>query len=337
MNAESQKPIINWYRSPVEQKALVELSRRSDLKGMLQTVGYLGLLMLTGTSVCFAAGRFHWIVVLLLLWFHGTCFSFMGNGFHELCHHSVFRTKSLNQFFLWIYSFFRWANHVAYWASHREHHKYTLHAPDDQEVLLPIPLTLRDFFRSSFVNVTGFYDALKRTLRLSFGRLEGDWEHRLFPETEARERRRLFNWSRILIVGHFAIVIVSLYHGYWMVPVVVTLAGFYGSLLQNLCNHTQHIGLSDNIPDFRLCCRTILINPFFRFLYWHMNYHTEHHMYASVPCYHLKHLHELLRDDLPHCPNGLLESWREIAGILRKQKQDPSYQYVPELPKRAPS
>lgn len=44
----------------------------------------------------------------------------------------------------------------------------------------------------------------------------------------------------------------------------------------------QHAGLSDNVPDFRLCCRTMILNPFFRFLYWHMNYHTEHHMYAAA-------------------------------------------------------
>jgi fatty acid desaturase len=121
-----------------------------------------------------------------------------------------------------------------------------------------------------------------------------------------------------------------------MVPIVVTLAPFYGALLQQLCNRTQHIGLTDEVPDFRLCCRTIRLNPFLRFLYWHMNYHTEHHMYASVPCYHLKELHELIRDDLPHCPDGLVETWTEIAAILMKQKEEPTYKYVPELPTEVP-
>ena len=42
------------------------------------------------------------------------------------------------------------------------------------------------------------------------------------------------------------------------------------------------------IADFRLSTRTFYVNnPIVQFWYWQMNYHTEHHMYANVPCYHL--------------------------------------------------
>ena len=63
-----------------------------------------------------------------------------------------------------------------------------------------------------------------------------------------------------------------------------------------------------------------------------MNYHTEHHMYAAVPCYKLGKLHKLIRQDLPHCPRGLIETWTQIAEIQRKQRIDPDYQFVAELP-----
>ena len=75
-----------------------------------------------------------------------------------------------------------------------------------------------------------------------------------------------------------------------------------------LCNNTQHVGLQDNVPDFRLCTRTILLNLVVRFLYWHMNFHIEHHMYAAVPCYNLGRLHEAIKHNLPRSPNGLLET-----------------------------
>ena len=80
--------------------------------------------------------------------------------------------------------------------------------------------------------------------------------------------------------------------------------------------------------------RTTLANPIESFLiapYW-VNYHCEHHMYAAVPCYNLGKLHKLIKHDLPHCPRGLIETWRQIAGIRKKQKIDPEYQYVAELP-----
>jgi fatty acid desaturase len=136
-------------------------------------------------------------------------------------------------------------------------------------------------------------------------------------------------------VGQALIVGVSLYLGLWLVPILVTLAPFYGGGLQYLCNKTQHVGLQDNVPDFRLCCRTIILNSFVRFLYWHMNYHTEHHMYAAVPCYNLGRLHEQVKSDLPHCPEGLLATWKEIVAILQKQKVDSKYQYVADLPARS--
>ena len=73
-----------------------------------------------------------------------------------------------------------------------------------------------------------------------------------------------------------------------------------------------------------------------RFLYWHMNYHIEHHMYAAVPCYRLGRLHKAIQHELPPSPVGLVATWREIVGILKRQKEDPSYQHIPTLPQTAP-
>jgi len=119
-----------------------------------------------------------------------------------------------------------------------------------------------------------------------------------------------------------------------LLPVLTTFAVFYGGWLRFLCNNTQHTGLSDEVLDFRLCTRTMILNPFFRFLYWHMNYHIEHHMYAAVPCYNLAKLHRAIRHDLPPSPSGLVAAWKEIIAIVKQQRVEPEYQYIPELPTR---
>lgn len=62
------------------------------------------------------------------------------------------------------------------------------------------------------------------------------------------------------------------------------------------------------------------MNPAVRFLYWQMNYHIEHHMYAAVPCYNLGRLHELIRYDLPPTPKGLIGVWKEISAALAAQE-----------------
>ena len=336
MNTKPKERKISWYRTPVSREALAALNQRSDWQGLLQTLGYLGLLVLSGAAAWYATGRLALTVTLFLYFLHGTFFAFLLNAFHELCHKTVFKTMALNRIFLVVVSFLSWNNPILFWTSHQEHHKYTLHPPDDLEVVLPQILTLEAFLKVAVVSPWEFYNRLKGTIRRSRGRLDDNWEVALFPESAVELRRSLVTWARVQLAGQALIVIVSLLLGLWQIPLLLTLAPFYGGWLQYLCNNTQHIGLQDNIPDYRMCCRTILLNPFVRFLYWHMNFHTEHHMYAAVPCYNLGKLHEIIKYDLPPSP-GLWAAWQEILAILKKQKMDPTYQYVAKLPVGAAS
>ncbi|MEM7032332.1 MAG: fatty acid desaturase [Chloroflexota bacterium] len=330
--AKQSKGKVTWYRVPVDRHVFKKLNERSDKQGAIAVGGHLGLIILTGIAAWYAWGRLPWWSLLIILFLHGTFYSFLFNGSHELSHNTVFKTRWLNKLFMRIFSFMVWRSYIFFETSHAEHHKYTLHPPDDLEVVLPVPLTLRGFLRGSIVDPwTGFL-TIKATIRLALGRLEGEWEHMLFPPEAVEKRRMLFNWARFLLVGHGAIVAVSVIFGWWLLPILITFAPFYGGLLRYLCNNTQHAGLQDNVPDFRLCCRTFIVHPFISFLYWNMNYHTEHHMYAAVPCYNLKKMHEAIKHEMPECTVGLYATWKEIIAILRAQKTDPTYQYAPDLP-----
>ena len=310
----------------------MELNRRRDLLGYVQTLGYLAVLVVTGVVAVWAVGRLAWPLVLLLFLVHGTCSSFLINGFHELVHDSVFKTRWLNRAFLWVFAFWGWYNHFHFWASHAAHHKYTLHPPDDLEVVLPTRIALRMFLRYAVVDLPGMVSTARGCGRWCLGRVQGEWESHLFPESDPVPRRRLFNWARILVLGHGVIIAVCLAFGWWAIPLIITLSRFYAGGVQFLCNAAQHVGLQDNVADFRLSTRTIILNPLLRFLYWHMNFHIEHHMYAAVPCYRLGRLHKLIRHDLPPSPRGLIVTWNRIIEILRRQKEDPDYQYHAGLP-----
>jgi fatty acid desaturase len=328
---EDHAKSIDWYRVPVEKAALKAIYQRSDLMGFLQTGGYLGLLLITGGLSLYSVKHFLWPLALVVFFLHGTCYAFMINAVHELLHDTVFKTKSLNNFFAHVFAFLGWINHRAFDASHVRHHRSTLHPPDDLEVVVPIQITIKDFFNSSFVNPSGIKWVVKNTLRMAQGRFEGDWELKLFPPDRPDKRLPAMQWATILLVGHAAILIGSILLKWWFLPVVTTFAPFYGGWLFFLCNNTQHVGLRDNTTDFRLCCRTFIPSPIVRFLYWHMNYHTEHHMYVGVPCYNLAKLHRLIEHDLPPAPLGLYATWMEISAILKKQKEDPTYQCDPML------
>ena len=323
---------IEWYRVPIAKERLRALTQRSDLKGWLQTGAFLGMLAVTGGMAFLAWGRLPWPAVAALVFVHGTFWPFLLNGFHELCHRTVFRSRGLNIFWGHAFSLLSWHNVYWFTGSHMRHHQYTLHPPGDLEVVLPIRLTLRDFLRSAVISPGALRVPIGHAVRLAAGRLEGEWEHRCFPESDPALRRRLFTWARVTLTFHVALTAVSIGFGLWAIPVLVSLTPLYGGWLLFLLNNTQHVGLMNRVPDFRLCCRTIHINPFFRFIYWHMNYHTEHHMYAAVPCYNLHRLHAEIRHAMPPCPRGIVATWRHIADIQRRQKADATYQFRASLP-----
>jgi fatty acid desaturase len=322
---------VHWKRVPLDREKMRELAARSDVKGVLQSLGFLLLLVVSGGSAWLAWGRLPWWAVLILAFVHGTFFSFLLNGFHELVHGTMFRSKALNAVFLRIYSFLSWNSHVGFRASHNKHHQNTLHPPYDLEVVLPQQVKPIGFLLMAIVDIPGLYGLLRDTILLSFGVIRGEWQLALFPPSDPAARRPLVRWARIVLVGQAVIIAAAAVSGLWQLAVIVSAARFYGGWLQWLCNTTQHIGLQDNVDDFRLCCRTVRLNPFVQFLYFHMNFHIEHHMYAAIPCYNLGRLHRAMKPALPRT-RWLVPAWIEILGIVKKQKKDPRYQYVVPLP-----
>lgn len=334
MSERSRGQPIEWYWIPIDRQALAALCRRSDLLGTLQTLGFFGVLACTATATYYSSGHWPWYVTAVLLALHGTSWAFLSNAFHEFSHGTVFATAWLNRFFLGLVSFLSWNNPVLFWTSHTEHHKFTLHQPDDLELTEGTRITIAQFLRFAIFNPEGFVRTLYNTLRYGTGRMQGAWEQQLFPPEAIERRRSLARWAWAILAGHVALVAVSLYFRLWMLPVLITLAPFYARGLQYLCNESQHIGLPGNVPDFRLCSRTIYLNPVLAFMYWHMNYHIDHHIYAAVPCYRLARLHQLIKADLPYCHRGLLSAWREIATTFARQRADPGYRFFADVPPR---
>ena len=335
-NEPSKKTRIKWYRCRIGREQLAQLNKRSDFLGFAQTLGYLGVLAGAAGAAVYSSLHWPWYITALLVFVNGHFWHFLINGFHELVHDSVFKTRWLNRFFLYIFSFLGWYNHHHFWASHTEHHKYTLHPPDDLEVVFPTKIDFKAVWKRAVFNHRYAYDLLRGKFKNFAGHIPDDrWSSMLFPATDPERRRAFTNWERIVLVGHLAIAGAALATGYWIVLLVFTFPKTFGSWLQLFCNSAQHVGLQDKVPDFRLSCRTIYLNPFVQFLYWHMNYHIEHHMYAAVPCYRLGRLHRLIKHDLPPCTRGLRATWKQIAEIQRRQEIEPDYQFIAELPPAA--
>ena len=130
---------VQWYRSAMRPERFRELSKSNDFHGWVQAGGHFGLFILTGATVYLTWAAAYWPAFFQALFAHGTIGTFFrGTAAHELGHGSVFWTKWLNKFFLYLFSLLSWWNPFNYASSHTYHHRYTLHPEGDRENLLPL-------------------------------------------------------------------------------------------------------------------------------------------------------------------------------------------------------
>ena len=332
---------IKWYRSPVELQKLKELSQRSDLKGFLHSIGHLGLWFSTGLLTYLHFLQESWLGFTISLFLHGTVGSFFSAPQHELNHGTVFKTKWLNKMFLVIFSLLGWMNFRVYEMSHTYHHRYTLFLEGDKEEVHPKIPSLNVFYLIQLLTLnitggeksTGIIPTLKNHVSLAFNNLDNpynDWDGALYAEVP-EEGKKAVNWARLVLVFHLSIIFFSFLNGLPILAVLISGHRFIGNLLYYFVGSPMHCGLRTNVPDFRKCVRNIKLDPISEFLYWKMNWHLNHHMYAAVPFYNLKKLYDVIKDDLSK-PKNLLETWIEMREIYSQQKKDSKYEYDTPVP-----
>lgn len=322
------KPPIQWYHSPIDKDVLRSLTKRSDAKAFLHFGAFFGLLFLTGGITYYAWLRHAWPWVVVGCYVHATFWAFLSptSAVHELTHYTVFKSKSLNLFFARLCGFLSWTNHVGFRASHIWHHKLTCYQDRDLEVVLPQTIGWKEWFYGFLFDPLVLWNRLRLNIRQARGKCRGVWAEWIFRDPEVLRERTV--WARILLVGHAALAILFILSGQWILLFLVTLPSFYAGWLTSLVGFTQHAGMQPNVPDYRLCCRSVKMNPFFAFLYRNMNYHVEHHMFAGVPFYNLPRLRKAIEADLPPMTPGVIAAWRDMLFAQKRRKADPDY-YLP--------
>jgi fatty acid desaturase len=154
---------------------------------------------------------------------------------------------------------------------------------------------------------------------------------RALHEDQPDQHSRSMWWSRAQLAFHGAVLIVAILTGLWVLPLIITIPSYVGNWLSYFVALPQHCGLMENTSDFRKSTRSIRLPRVVEFLYWHMNWHTEHHMYAGIPCYNLPALAAEIKDDMPE-PRNLRQAWREMLDTWERQKSAPGYAFDIPLP-----
>ena len=157
-----------------------------------------------------------------------------------------------------------------------------------------------------------------------------NWDVHLFDDAPL-VRQHSVRWARLVLGFHTGVMIFALLIGQPILFFIISLHHFIGNWLWYFVGAPMHCGLRSDVPDFRKCVRTITLDPISEFLYWHMNWHLEHHMFAAVPCYNLPKLHQVVADDMPK-PRTMLGAWKEMRETYRKQMEHPTYEFDTPVP-----
>ncbi|OCT14487.1 fatty acid desaturase [Paenibacillus pectinilyticus] len=317
-----------WYASPIPRAKMKELMKRKDGPAIRDTLIWFVALFVSGYLAFLSWGTW-WAVPAFFI--YGVMYASPGDSrWHECGHGTAFKTPWMNDVVYQIASFFVLRSATPWRWSHARHHTDTIIVGRDPEILTERPPIWKIILMQIF-HLYGGPIEIKRFALHTVGKLETH-EKAYIP---ASEYPKVFREARIYMLIILAVLAACVYMGSLLPAMFIFLPSFYGNLLVLLFGMTQHLGLYEDVLDHRLNSRTIRMNPIFRFLYWNMNYHMEHHMFPMVPYHALPKLHEAMKDDCPTPRTSLWAALKEVVIALRLQKVDPSYVVVKPLPATA--
>lgn len=265
-------------RDLITPAALRALSVKSDAKGFLQLGGHLGVVAVTGFLVAYTWGTV-WLLPCFVL--HGILLNFLYAGQHELSHWTVFRTSWPNELFGRLFGFLLLYPRDFDQVQHFAHHRHTQDWQRDGE------LARRRYSLGSYLlwmlGPSYWYTRVRRIIRFACGIVTE-------PYIPASRKAGMVREARWHLAGYGAIAALSLLTHSWLALEIWLLPLVLLKPVHQLQNTIEHLGLP-HVDTITLNTRSTRTNALMRWIGWNMQYHTAHHAFPGVPCYHLAALH----------------------------------------------
>jgi fatty acid desaturase len=221
---------------------------------------------------------------------------------HEGIHRRLSRTLWVNDWLARLTAAFPVFISLAKWRFiHLYHHQYT-HTRDDPDraIYARYPLAREKFLRLLLRDACGLNVSATLKYFIDIPLITPDFNRRFLGEARAARYRQLADmraftlfWAVSLggglyLAGSKAAVLFLLY---WLVPYCTCTQVFF-----RIRGAIEHGNVPDPNNPYQQT-RTYFIHPVLGFFFSpkQVNYHLEHHLYPSVPFYHLPRLHTVLQ------------------------------------------
>jgi len=281
---------------PPEVKAA--LTARSDAEGLRHLALHGGAILAVGAWIALG-GPLWWA----LLPVQGVLIVFLFTLEHEATHKTPFANLRLNEWVgracgVLLLLPFEWFRYF-----HLAHHRWTNIPGRDPELEGGRPET-----RAAWLWHVSGVPYWRAQGRLLWALARGGGAADYLPEAAMARVRAEARW----MLGGIAVALI-LWPGLvwvWIVPVLL------GQPVLRLYLLAEH-GDCPQVANMFENTRTVLTDRLVRFLAWNMPYHTEHHVYPSVPFHRLPALHHLMRDKLRVTSRGYAAFTRDYLARRR--------------------
>ena len=292
-------------RAVLEIATVRSLSKRSDMQGYLRFGTHFALIAGSGALVWLAMPNWYLMIPAMIL----LGFTLVTNfaPMHECVHRTAFESKLPNEIFGWIAGLLSFYNFTYYRYYHTWHHRYTQDLERDPELMDPKPKNLFQYLLEISAIPFWFYRPL------TFARLATGQTSK-YPFVPENARRKIAISASIQSAIYMA-GLISIAMGYPFALYFFFLPSVLAQPLLRAILIAEHTGCA-NEENGLTNTRTTLTSFPIRLLMWNMPYHTEHHLYPSIPFHQLPQVHVELREKLAHLAPSYVGANRTILRTL---------------------
>lgn len=284
------------------------LNERSNLKGLIRLAGHLAILAASGYLWTTNLGNWAAIPALVV---YGFGFAAMFAPLHECAHRTAFASNRLNDVVAWLAGLLSFYNSTFYRHYHKWHHRYTQIPGKDPELSDPKPSNLGEYLLE-LSGLTWWIGKVQGHLCVALGQVK---DYPFLPESAYAETSRSV---RLQLWTYAAAIAISVAAGqpwavflYWVLPLAV------GQPILRFILLAEHKGCT-NDENPLTNTRTTLTLFALKFMMWNMPFHTEHHLYPSIPFHALPNAHEQLRTYFAHIESGYVKVNRDIISTFKQ-------------------
>ncbi len=269
------------------------LSKRSNARGLAQLAGH-GAAIAALAALLQAVGESWWLALPVQAVL-GVAIAFLFCPLHETVHRTAFASRRLNDGLAWLLGFAVLLPSLWFRCYHFQHHRLT-GQDGDPELDEAKPATRAGFLFYLSGLRSFWWPAFATLLRHGIGRV-GD---RFVP---AAMRARIAWQARCYLAGYALVAAAALAAGSWAPVTFWLLPLALGTPALRLYLLAEH-GLLPRGSDMLGNTRTVTTVAPLRWLAWQMPFHTEHHLFPSLPFHALARAHRLIAPRHGHLVPG---------------------------------